>query len=93
MADFFGKAMARAGTADHLVQTYTDDVTHSYLSDPAYVTIMASLTDWINKGVKPTPQSIAARCPSFEAEFGAGCRFLPNYVPAALETRVLPRQR
>lgn len=93
MADFFGRTMASAGTADHLVQTYTNDATHSYLSDPAYVTVMASLLDWVDKGVKPTPQSIAARCPSFEAEFGAGCRFVPDFVPGALESRVSPRQR
>lgn len=93
MANFFGRTMARAGTADHLVQTFTNDTSHSYLSDPAYVTIMSALNTWVTQGTKPTPQSISAACPAFEATYGAGCRFLPDYVPAALETRIPPRQR
>ena len=93
MANFFGRTMTRAGTADHLVQTFTNDSAHSYLSDPAYVTIMSSLTKWVTQGTKPTPATVAAACPAFEAEYGAGCRFLPDYVPAALETRIPPRQR
>ncbi|NYE24484.1 hypothetical protein [Pigmentiphaga litoralis] len=93
MANFFGRTMTRAGTADHLVQTFTNDNAHSYLSDPAYVTMMSSLTKWVTQGTKPTPASVAAACPAFEAEYGAGCRFLPDYMPAALETRIPPRQR
>ncbi|WP_304515805.1 phosphoribosylaminoimidazolesuccinocarboxamide synthase, partial [Candidatus Roseilinea sp. NK_OTU-006] len=48
----------------------------------------AALLDWVDTGVKPTPAAIAQRCKAFEPEFGAGCRFLPHYRPAPLESRV-----
>jgi dienelactone hydrolase len=87
----FRQTMERAGTADHLVQTFTNDRDHSYLSDPVYPTLMASLLQWVERGEKPTPAGIAERCKTFEAQFGAGCRFLPDYKPAPLEARVAPR--
>lgn len=93
MADFFGRTMARAGTDGHLVQTFSNDSAHSYLSDPTYVTLMSALSTWVSNGTKPTPKSIADSCPAFEKDFGQGCRFLPDYVAPALETRVPPRQK
>ena len=36
----FQATMQRAGTAEHLVQTFTDDNQHSYLSDPVYATLV-----------------------------------------------------
>ena len=89
----FRDVMTHAGRADRLVQVFTADREHSYLSSPAYATVMAVLVDWFERGVKPTPASIAARCPSFEAEVGAGCRFLPDYQPAPLDSRVATRKR
>jgi len=89
----FRETMERAGTADHLVQAFTDESEHSYLSDPEYPALMAALLDWAGGGAKPTPQSIAARCKSFEPGFGAGCRFVVGYRPAALDTRITPRRR
>ena len=89
----FQATMARAGTAGHLVQTFTDDNEHSYLSDPVYPTLVEALLQWVGQGVKPTPAGIAARCPQLEAAFGPGCRFLPGYRPAALDERTAARQR
>ncbi len=91
--DEFARTMARAGRADRLVQTFTRDHEHSYLSDPAYATLLQALMRWVDDGVKPTPAAIAAACPAQEARFGAGCRFEPAYRPAPLDTRVTPRER
>lgn len=89
----FRATMERGGSAARLVQTFTEHHTHSYLSDPTYPTLLAALLRWVDEGVKPTPEGIAAQCPAMEARFGKGCAFLPAYVPAALNTRVADRER
>lgn len=89
----FARTVAKAGRADRLVQTFTRDHEHSYLSDPAYVTLMQALLRWVDKGEKPTPAGIAASCPAIETRFGTGCRFEPGYHPAPLDTRITPRDR
>ena len=43
------------------------------------------------RGTRPTPASIASECPALEATFGKGCAFVPEYRPAALNTRVPER--
>ncbi|MBU0827520.1 MAG: hypothetical protein KKE41_06470 [Gammaproteobacteria bacterium] len=90
---YFKTTMERGGSAARLVQTFTQHNTHSYLSDPTYPTLMSALLRWVNEGVKPTPQEIARQCAGMETEFGKGCAFLPDYVPAALNTRVADRDR
>jgi hypothetical protein len=87
----FRQTMERAGTAAHLVQAFTADRAHSYLSDAAYVTLFEALSQWARGGAAPTPAGIAQRCRDFEATFGAGCRFRPEYQPRPLDTRVTPR--
>lgn len=89
----FRETMERAGSGARLVQVYTDESEHSYLSDPEYPAMMAALLAWVERGEKPTPQSVAERCRSFEATFGPGCKFLPDYRPAPLEARVPARRR
>jgi alpha-beta hydrolase superfamily lysophospholipase len=87
MESVFRDTMVRGGSGDRLVQTFTSDREHSYLTDVAYPTLFSALLDWVDKGQKPTPASIAAACPSFEAAYGKGCRFLPDYRPQPLEAR------
>ena len=87
----FRDTMAAAGNAAHLVQTFTDEHEHSYLADPEYVALMQALLAWVTAGDKPTPQRVAERCKALEANFGSGCRFVPDYRPAALAQRVTPR--
>ena len=60
-------------------------------TDPVYPAALEALLDWVARGVKPTPEQLAARCTALEARFGPGCRFLPGYRSAPLETRVAPR--
>jgi hypothetical protein len=84
-----------AGTADKLVQTFSDESEHSYLSDPEYPALFSALMDWVDKGEKPTPEKVARLCAGFEAGFGesgkSGCRFKTDYRSPPLETRVPPR--
>ena len=89
----FRATMERAGTADRLVQTFTDHNEHSYLSDAVYVTLVSSLIEWAAGGGKPTPATIARRCVALEARYGPGCRFVPDYTPASLEKRVPRREQ
>ena len=89
----FQSIMARGGSADRLVQTFTADADHSYLTDPVYPALLEALLRWVEEGRKPTPASIAQRCQELTSSFGPGCRFLPDYRPAPLDTRVPPRQR
>ena len=89
----FAETMARAGQADHLVQTFTDDAEHSYLSDASYVALLEALQQWLTQGRKPTPEQVAAGCVAAQARFPSHCRFRPDYRPAPLETRVPARQR
>lgn len=93
LESYFRDTMTRAGTADHLVQTFTDDHEHSYLSDAQYVAAMRSLIDWVERGQKPSAQSVAARCRALEAEFdpAKGCRFRPEFTPKPLASRVPAR--
>ena len=87
----FLDTMRRAGTADHLVQTFTDEHEHSYLSDAEYPALMEALLAWIGQGEKPTPQRVAERCAALLPSFGGGCHFVPGYRPPPLSERVTPR--
>jgi len=87
----FRATMERAGTADHLVQAFTAHTEHSYLADPVYPAALEALLEWVERGLKPTPEQLAARCALLEARYGPGCRFLPAYRSASLDTRVAPR--
>jgi hypothetical protein len=93
MQDTFLQTMRAAGTSDHLVQTFSDHDVHSYLSDPTYPALMAELLDWVTAGRKPSTSSVAQRCKALEPSFGAGCKFLPEFLPKPLDSRVAPRQR
>lgn len=84
--------MARAGRADGLVQAFTSDNNHSYLSDAPYVSALAGLTAWVQQGRKPTPVTLEAGCKLAQAKFPSPCRFKPDYRPAALESRVPARR-
>ncbi len=89
----FHDTMAKAATADHLVQAYTRDMEHSYLSDAQYVAAIESLLAWVEKGEKPDAAELVLRCARLDARFepATGCRFLPEYRPATLGQRVPAR--
>jgi len=93
LQESFGRTMAKAGHAETLVQTYTGDREHSYLSDPTYAALMQALSAWVVQGSRPTPEGIAAGCEKVQAALGSTCRFEPGYRPQPLETRVPRRMR
>src|SRR5262249_12896268 len=55
-------AVKAAGSADHLVQAFTDERGHTAQSAPELAAGLDALMQWIEKGAKPTAQSIAAGC-------------------------------
>jgi alpha-beta hydrolase superfamily lysophospholipase len=87
----FLDTMTAAGNATHLVQTFTDEHEHSYLSDPEYVALMQSLLFWVVTGEKPTPEDIARHCTTLEPDYAGGCHFVPGYRPEPLSRRITPR--
>lgn len=84
----YREALTAAGAQDLLVQTYSDEDEHSYLSEPQYPALFSALLDWVDKGEKPTPQSIAQRCKPLEAAYGQTCRFVVEYSPQTLGQRM-----
>ncbi|MBS0291545.1 MAG: hypothetical protein JSS01_03340, partial [Proteobacteria bacterium] len=44
---YFRSVMQQGGSAGRLVQTFTNDGTHSYISDPTYPTLMKALLHWV----------------------------------------------
>lgn len=89
----FREVMDEGGSGGRMVQTFTTNGTHSFISDPTYPTLMDALLQWVNTGTKPTPASIASACIGMEATYGKGCSFDAGYTSPALSTRVAPRQR
>jgi len=87
----FAQTMTLAGHADTLVQTFTEDREHSYLSDASYVALLQALQAWMREGRKPTAAGVAEACVAAEKRFPSTCRFNPLYKPAPLDTRVTPR--
>ncbi|MDP3084722.1 MAG: hypothetical protein Q8N44_13680 [Rubrivivax sp.] len=93
MQHSYRQTMAAAGQAGQLVQVYTDDREHSYLSHPLYPALLDALLAWVEQGRKPTPAQLAQQCQALQPRYGPGCRILPDYQPAPLDARVVPRQR
>lgn len=89
--DTLRQRMVAAGNAARLVQTFVDSSEHSYLGDAHYPPLFEALLNWVEKGHKPTPAGIAERCRQLHSAQPADCRFLPDFMPRPLASRVLPR--
>jgi pimeloyl-ACP methyl ester carboxylesterase len=83
--------MAQAGNGERLVQAFVDSSEHSYWGDAFYPPLFDALLNWVEKGQKPSPSGIAERCRQLRAAQPGDCRFLPDYVPKPLASRILPR--
>ncbi|WP_251978435.1 alpha/beta hydrolase family protein [Salinicola avicenniae] len=89
----YRRARQDSGTADSLVQIYTDEAEHSKLSTPQYAAALEALDRWVERQEKPTPASIAGDCQSREASrYDGGCHFDTDYEVADWQTRVYARQ-
>ncbi len=83
--------MEAAGKGTGLVQSFVDSNQHSYWGDAMYPPLFEALLNWVDKGEKPTPAGIARRCRELRAEKPADCRFVPDFVPKPLASRIPPR--
>ena len=90
-SDTLRQRMVAAGNGQRLVQTFVDSAEHSYWGDAHYPPLFEALLNWVEKGQKPSPGAIAERCRQLRLAQPAECRFLPDYVPKPLASRVLPR--
>jgi alpha-beta hydrolase superfamily lysophospholipase len=93
LESLYREIMHKGGSGDRLVQVFTAESQHSYLSDPHYPALFTALLDWVERGEKPTPQKVLALCQGYVAGFGGSCPIQPDYVPPAIDTRVTPRPR
>jgi hypothetical protein len=89
--DTLRQRMVAAGNGDRLVQVFIDSSEHSYWGDAFYPPLFEAVLDWVEKGRKPTPAGITARCRELRGAQAAECRFLPDYKARPLASRVYPR--
>jgi hypothetical protein len=81
-----------AGSADRLVQAFTDERAHTGQSAPEIAAAIDALMQWIEKSAKPTPQSIAAACERLRTSIDGPCRYHPEFTPKSFNTRFYPRE-
>ena len=87
----YRKLVDGAGSSDRLVQTWTRESEHSYLSSPEYAALLDALMGWIDRGDKPTAPKVAALCDKLSPDYDGGCHFDVDYHPRPFEARVYPR--
>jgi GNAT superfamily N-acetyltransferase len=85
-------AVNRAGSGDRLVQAFTDENEHTGQSAPELVAALDALMLWIEKGVRPTPQTIAASCEHRRGTFDGKCSYHPEFSPKPYGTRYYSRE-
>ena len=93
LEEVYRKAVEGAGNGDRLVQTFTNEGVHSYLSSPEYTALFSALLGWIERGEKPTARSVAARCAADSAQFSGGCHFNLDYRPRDVAGKVYSREK
>jgi hypothetical protein len=76
-----------AGNGERLVQIFTDENEHSGQSASEVSAAYEALMQWIDKGIKPTPQAIAARCGELGTTVEGPCRYHPEFTPKSYNTR------
>jgi pimeloyl-ACP methyl ester carboxylesterase len=86
--DTLRQRMEAAGNGDRLVQTFVQSNEHSYLGDATYPPLFEALLAWVEQGRKPSAQGIADRCRVLRAASPADCRFVPDYRPQPLSSRI-----
>jgi pimeloyl-ACP methyl ester carboxylesterase len=75
--------VAAAGRSDLLVQTFTNEASHSALSAPEYVAVFEALMGWIEQGSKPDTSSVAALCEAARSRYKTACLFDEGFAPIA----------
>jgi len=86
-AEAFYRDLAKStGSADKLVQAYTDENGHTAQSDAEIAAALNSLMQWIESGTHPSPQSVAVACGNFLASLTGPCRYQPEFEPKGYAT-------
>jgi hypothetical protein len=83
----YRESVKAKGNGNLLVQAYTDERSHTGQSPPELAASIDALMQWIEKGTKPSPQSIAASCERLRGTYDGPCRYHPEYEPKPLSTR------
>lgn len=83
----YRESVKAKGNSNRLVQAYTDERAHTGQSPPELAASIDALMQWVEKGTKPSPQSIAASCTQLRATYEGPCRYHPEYEPKPLSTR------
>ena len=83
----YREAVTSKGKGNLLVQAYTDEGAHTAQSTPELAASLDALMQWIEKGAKPSPQSIAASCGQLRTTYDGPCRYHPDYEVKPLSTR------
>jgi hypothetical protein len=81
----------RAVAGDRLVQAFTDENEHTGQSAPELAASLDALMQWIEKGNRPTPQTIAAGCERWRGTLEGRCSFHPEFSPRPYATRFYAR--
>jgi hypothetical protein len=76
-----------AGNQDRLVQAFTDENAHTGQSAPELSAALDALMYWVEQGVRPTPQAIAASCEQLRASIDGPCHYHPEFKPKSYSTR------
>ena len=90
-SDTLRQRMVAAGNGARLVQTFVDSSEHSYWGDAMYPPLFEALLNWVEKDQKPTAIGVADRCRQLRATQPVDCKFLPDYVPKPLASRIFVR--
>ncbi|MEN9774591.1 MAG: hypothetical protein RL322_1661 [Pseudomonadota bacterium] len=88
--DTLRQRMQASGNGARLVQAFVDSKEHSYWGDAMYPPLFDALLAWVERGEKPSAQSIADRCTALQPAAGK-CLFRPDYLPRPLSSRIIPR--
>jgi pimeloyl-ACP methyl ester carboxylesterase len=88
----FFETMQSAGNTKNLVQVFTNELEHSYWSDPEYPALLEALQAWVESGAKPSVQSIDHDCKRFVGKYQGGCHFDADYRAPSLGSRVAARK-
>ncbi|MEY3771205.1 MAG: hypothetical protein RJA08_851, partial [Pseudomonadota bacterium] len=83
--------MTASGKADQLVQVFVNSSEHSYWGDAHYPPLFDALLNWVEKGQKPTPQSISDLCKQLSSANTSECKFQTDYVAKPISSRIFPR--
>ncbi len=87
----YQEAFAQARTLENLLQVYPDTEGHCSFSDAELEAAIHGLLGWINTGIKPTPEDIAAACEYYSAQGFGACRFDTTFQPNSLDSVIYPR--